>query len=184
MTEMTHLGSNIMNSLADAASGICGFKVYNTQHGLSLVAEWSHSLNMLDIDICSIYEEVCEGLATDNGTVDVVVLCDRTKIFIGFFVSLRNSTQFKTVDNVATFYAIKGTIFSSIVIQARVWEDMVVDGVQAMLHVDTHSRSCSFHFHKDKMTRCSITKSSFIIATIGVLLFTSVLLRLLLDYRT
>lgn len=143
---MGYIGPNIMNSLTDAASGVCGFRVYNMPDGISLAAEWSHSLNMLDIDISSIYEEVCQRLVTDSGSVDVVVSCDQTKIAIGFFVNLRNSTPFEAMDNVSTFYGTKGTAVSDIVIDACVWENMMVDGVRAILHTDTHSTSCCFQF--------------------------------------
>lgn len=142
---MGHIGPNIMHSLADAAFGVCGFRVYNMQDGVSLAAEWSHSLNMLDIDISSIYEEVCEG-ATANTGVDVVVSCDQTKVFIGFFVNMRNKTRYTTVNSLSTFYGMKGSMLSDIVIDACVLEQMMDDGVGAVLHVDKHSTSCCFQF--------------------------------------
>lgn len=145
---MEHITPNTIQSLADAASGLCGFRIHNMEDGVSLVVEWSHSLNMLDVDISSMYEEVCEHLLADDGGADVVISCDRTKLFIGFFVNLRNRTQYKTVDNMSTFYGMEYTALSGIVIHACVWKNMVEDGVRAMLHIDRHSTSCCFQFNE------------------------------------
>ncbi len=171
---MGHIGPDVIHSLADAASGVCGFKVHNTQDGVSLTAEWSHSLNMLDIDISSIYEEVCDGLMTDN--VDVVVLCDMAKLFIGFFAHLRNRTRFTTVNGVGTFYGIKGTPLSDLVILAPVWQSMIMDRVQAILRVDTHSSSCCFQFSENQPCLFIRTRTTILTVAVVVLLLAITLL--------
>lgn len=136
-----------MDSMTDAASGVCGFKVYTTQDGIALAAEWTHSLNMLEIDISSMYEDACESLtAADNGAVDVVVSCDSTYIYIGFFVNLRNATQYKHIDSVSAFYGMENNVLANVIISARVWEDIKTDGRHAILHTDKHSTSFSFQF--------------------------------------
>jgi hypothetical protein len=143
---MERVAPNIMRSLHDSGSGVCGFSIYNTQDSVSLAAEWSHSLNLFDIDISSVYEEVCERLAMDVGSVDVVVSCDKANIFIGFLANLRNRTRYMVVDSLATFYGTEGSALSGIVIDAHVWENMSVDGVRATLHIDKQSTSCCFRF--------------------------------------
>ena len=147
---MEHVGPNVMHSLADAESGACGFRPYVVTHGIGIAAEWSHSLNMLDLNISSMYQEVCERdmhvKGEDVGGVDVLVLCDRKQIFIVFLANLRNRTQYTVVDTVSTFYRKQGMALSQIVINADVWEAIVHSGVQVLLHMDKNSTSCSFQF--------------------------------------
>lgn len=139
-----------MNSLADVESGACGFRPYIVNNGIGLAAQWSHSLNMLDIDISSIYQEVCEmGIEATGeciGGLDVLVLCDPKQIFIGFLANLRNRTQYSVVDSVPAFHRKQGTAVSQIVIHGAVWEAIIRSHVQVLLHIDKNSTSCNFQF--------------------------------------
>lgn len=147
---MKHIGPNIMHSLSDFESGACGFRPYQVEHGIGIAAEWSHSLNMLDIDISSMYQEACEAYTQatceDMGGVDVLVRCDPKQLFICFLDNLRNRTQCTVVDSVSTLYMKEGIGLSQIVITADVWESFIQSGVQVILHIDKHSTSCSFQF--------------------------------------
>lgn len=159
-----------MYSLADAASGVCGFRLYSTKDGISLAVEWSHSLNMLDIDISMIYEDVCDELAVDDRCVDVVVSCDQTKLFIGFFVNLRNKTRYKIMDNMSTLYGMKGSALPDIVIAACVWQNLMDDGVRAILHINNQTASIQFDEWWDHGAGISLTAAP-VLWLGGVLLF-------------
>ena len=159
---MEHTGPFTLQSLADARSKICGFRISETEDVIELSAEWSHSLNMLDIDISTIYQDVCQTMTqetSDNmGGVDVVVSCDKTKISIVFLGNLRNRTGYKCMDSISMFYGMEGHPLSGIVIDARVWENIMHDGVHVLLHLDKSSTSCWFRFselHGSEYSNCS-----------------------------
>lgn len=146
-----------MQSLSDASSAVCGFRMYRRENAIGLVTEWSHSLNMLDIDISSIYREVCGTMA--NGTskkdielLDVIVSCDKSSICICFMRNLRNRTAFMPIDSSSMFYAMTGQAISDIVINACVWDDIMRDSMRAILHLDHNSTSCCFRFGERRDT--------------------------------
>lgn len=143
-------GPYIIQSLTHARYNVCGFRIFETEDVIGLSAEWSHSLNMLDINISSIYDEVCQTLTPNISEnmaagVDVVVSCDSRMIFIGFLRNLRNRTVYKSVNSISMFSKIEGQKLSDIVLDASVWNDMHDVG-QVLLHVDKVSTSCWFHF--------------------------------------
>lgn len=149
---MEHTGPYTLQSLDDARSKVCGFRISETEDAIELSAEWSHSLNMLDIDISSIYQEVCATMTQETsdkmGGVDVVVSCDKTKVFIAFLGNLRNRTGYKCMDDISMFYGMEGHPLSGLVVDACVWKNIMHDGVQVLLHVDKGSTSCWFRFRE------------------------------------
>lgn len=138
-------------SLADVRSGMGGFKIYEMGDAVGLAAEWSHSLNMLDLDVSSIYHEVCDMMTNDSGTiqhrVDVVVSCDQTRIFIGFLAGLRNRTGLKCVESISSFFGMEGHALSDVVILSSVWEDMPYSGMRTILHLDKNTTSFCFELN-------------------------------------
>lgn len=147
---MEYNGQYTLQSLADARSKVCGFRIFEAEDVIELSAEWSHSLNMLNIDISAIYQEVCATMTPETqdnmGAVDMIISCDKTQITIAFLGNLRNRTGYKCLDSRAKFYGMEGHPLSGIVVDACVWANIIHDPMHVLLHLDKTSTSCWFRF--------------------------------------
>lgn len=165
---MLPLGYKVVSSLTEAESGTCGIHVDRLDVGVVLGAEWSHSLNMLDIDLTAIYEEVCELMA--RGDIDVIVSCCETTFSIGFIISMRDNTGYMRVDNKSMFTEITDSMQRSMVIKSCVWQQLITRGHCVTVRTAKDSNSCCLQLHKCERGLQTILKFALLVAALAVLL--------------